>query len=155
MSDEINTFLDKVLIIKDNHEEFISINLPDDPLCGMNEWRSSIKKIIIEDKNFDVDMRTTKILMCALNSQMNEMEFTDIINRNNLKDKFTYALICDFKIDEQENIQDNIRNYNGIFKSEVNSKNDPEDNLINCVFNDPITTFKFIKSFYLGRMKEN
>ena len=154
MSDDINTFLDKILNIKENHEDVIAINFPDNPMCGKNEWKNSINKIIIEDKILDVDMRTTKILMCALNSQMNEIEFTEIINKNNLNNKFTYAVICDFKLHEQEHIQDNIKSYNGIFKSEVNSENDPEDNIINCVFNDPITTFKFIKSFFLSKMKE-
>ena len=153
MTDKINTFLDNVLNFKENHEEAINLNFPDDPMSEPNEWRNSIKRIISEDIQFGVDMRSTKILMCALNSQMNEIEFSKIINDNNLEDKFTYALICDFEESERKNIQNSITKNNGIFKSEVNITNDPEDNVLHCVFIDPVSCFKYIKSYYIDKSK--
>ena len=153
MSDEINTFLDKVLNLKDNHDEAINLNFPDDPMSEPSEWRNSIKKVISEDIQFGVDMRSTKVLMCAINSQMNEIEFSKLINDNNLEDKFTYALICDFEESERKNLQNSIIKNKGIFKSEVNITNDPEDNVLHCVFADPVSCFKYIKSYYIDKAK--
>ena len=141
-----NKFLNDFLENKRNDE--IYANFPEDYFCEEKDWLESIEKIACEKNNLEIDFRSTKILMCAINGKMNDSDFKAKILQYKLENKYTYTIICDFKVSDQEILQNHILKYKGIYKAYVYLGNNNDNNEIHCVFDDPITAYKFTKSYY-------
>ena len=119
-------------------------------LIKFNEILSSINDILSEEnviiEDYEYDLRSTKLLLCCLNINYDEKVYSNLINNNNLKDKLTLLFLTDFKTEETENLRGKIFDLNGILEFGETDNIDPEMNEAYCVFRDPITAYKFIKS---------
>ena len=130
-----------------------------------DEWIKLIATYITEENivipnktpNVSIDYRSSKVILGAINAKFSNEQFSFMLDtfqkideKKDIKNKLTYVLLSDeFNEVERNEIKIEVKETGGI------SEFDKDHNVIHCVFDDPLTTFKFLKKQELSDFKKN
>ena len=148
-----------------SNEEMVKSDFQNLPMPQVFEDKETFKQRCIDSvpkiinsvsrvkEDTQIDMRTTQLLICAINCPYIMNNFQTTIIDNSLENNITCMLLCDFPTENIGTISKEVKSFQGIMKSELGYTGDDGDNIAYVVFPTPKEACDFFKVYM--QMKNN